>query len=70
MAKLTPDLDLNEVKKDMGEFAKLSVNGKFYGKNPGKNPVEFWILNFYENIYSILFRLGWKLKWLKFGYLT
>ena len=28
VAKLTPDLDLNEVKKDMGEFAKLSVNGK------------------------------------------
>ena len=26
MAKLTPDLDLNEVKKDMGDFAKLSVN--------------------------------------------
>ena len=26
VVKLTPDLDLNEVKKDMGEFAKLSVN--------------------------------------------
>jgi len=26
VAKLTPDLDLNEVKKDMGDFAKLSVN--------------------------------------------
>jgi len=26
VAKLTPDLDLNEVKEDMGDFAKLSVN--------------------------------------------
>ena len=26
VTKLTPDLDLNEVKKDMGDFAKLSVN--------------------------------------------
>ena len=26
VVKLTPDLDLNEVKKDMGDFAKLSVN--------------------------------------------
>ena len=26
VAKLTPDLDLNDVKKEMGEFAKLSVN--------------------------------------------
>ena len=26
VAKLTPDLDLNEVKKEMGDFAKLSVN--------------------------------------------
>ena len=26
MVKLTPDLDLNEVKQEMGDFAKLSVN--------------------------------------------
>ena len=26
VAKLTPDLDLNDVKKEMGEFAKLGVN--------------------------------------------
>ena len=26
VVKLTPDLDLNEVKKEMGDFAKLSVN--------------------------------------------
>ena len=26
VVKLTPDLDLNEVKQEMGDFAKLSVN--------------------------------------------